>query len=262
MEEKTLFFGCEVHAPWPEQYPKGRILEEKDRHLSLAFLGKNPINTIEQILKDLPLPLFKIGLIGKFDHIVFLPPHHPHVVAWHVAFTSNLLLPYQKELHKYLISHQIPVKSHKEFLPHVTISRSPFDRAGWKNSFAPLPLFIGALHLYESLGSSKYASLWSYPITPPFVEIDHTADIGYLIYGSCLTELFEHAQTALCFSFPPLLSYLIKQNVDSLEEIVMYLNEMVAKADQDIGCPFKAVSFHGKILEKDKLLQWEMIIDV
>jgi len=38
---------------------------------------------------------------------------------------------------------------------------------------------------------------------------------------------------------------------------------MVAQADQEIGAPFKAVSFHGNIVKKNnQLLEWEMIVDV
>ncbi len=39
-EEKRLFFGAEVSAPWPKELPQGRVLEEKARHLTLAFLGE------------------------------------------------------------------------------------------------------------------------------------------------------------------------------------------------------------------------------
>ena len=35
-----------------------------------------------------------------------------------------------------------------------------------------------------------------------------------------------------------------------------------AKADIALGIPFKAVSFHGKVEEKEDVLHWEMIVDV
>jgi RNA 2',3'-cyclic 3'-phosphodiesterase len=37
---------------------------------------------------------------------------------------------------------------------------------------------------------------------------------------------------------------------------------MVTASDVEVGCPFKAVSYHGEIHESNGLLQWEMIVDV
>ena len=38
-DQKRLFFGFEVKAPWPQGLPKGRILKEDQRHITIAFLG-------------------------------------------------------------------------------------------------------------------------------------------------------------------------------------------------------------------------------
>jgi hypothetical protein len=40
------------------------------------------------------------------------------------------------------------------------------------------------------------------------------------------------------------------------------LNEAIARVDEQMGTPFKAVSFHGDIQEEEGVLKWEMIVDV
>jgi len=47
--------------------------------------------------------------------------------------------------------------------------------------------------------------------------------------------------------------------ISDLNEIVYALNAMIARADSEIGCPFKAVSFHGT---ENQTNEWEMIVDV
>nr|NGX53400.1 hypothetical protein [Chlamydiota bacterium] len=151
-----------------------------------------------------------------------------------------------------------------EFCPHVTLSRGTFVPKEWEKSFTPLPTMVTDIHLFESLGFSKYRSLWKYSIKPPFEELEHTGDIAFIVRGESLLQLFQHAQIALAFPFAPILPYLSqKQSFDSLDEIVMELNTIVSHADQEIGVPYKAVSFHGKIeQEEDHIMRWEMIIDV
>ncbi len=235
-----LFFGMEVIAPWPEEFPNGRTLLEADRHLTLAFLG----DTNMPDLQTFPNPPFSIGLAGFFDRPIFLA----HVVAWNIRWLEDRLLPYQKALSDWL---NIP----REFLSHVTMARQPYDRRAWKESFTPLPLYVKNIRLYESLGFSKYKILWEHPLLAPFDEMEHTADIAFRVRGN----LFLHAQLALAFHFPSMIRYFEKREIENLEEIVTVLNAMIARADSEIGCPFKAVSFHG-MQNQDR--EWEMIVDV
>lgn len=151
----------------------------------------------------------------------------------------------------WLKSHHYHPKEHEgPWLCHVTLSRKPFDREEWKKAFIPLPLSIHGIHLYESLGQSKYKPIWSSPLIAPFTEIEHTADIAFLIRGDHFIQLHRHAQIALAFRFPPLLQFLNQNTFDNLEDIIIDLNDTIAKADSLIGCPFKAISFHGQIEEK------------
>lgn len=262
---KRLFFGLEVSAPWPKEYPGGRLLEESHRHLTVAFLGNVPYDKIEACLPSLPLPSFKVGPAGICDKCLLLPPRFPRVVAWHVDWIDNAhpLLLYQKHLADWLRDQGFHIDE-RDFLPHITICREPFIVKQWKEAFTPLPCIVTGLNMYESVGNLKYEPRWSYPLKLPFDEIEHTADIAFNIRGENLGHIHKHAQIALAFRFPELLSYLSRlENIKSLDQIVMDLNEVVARADAELGCPFKAVSFHGDIIqEQDGTLQWEMIVDV
>lgn len=255
MEKRVrLFLGFEVEAPWPKDFGKGRLTEEKNRHLTFLFLGqREPEKVIEALLQ--PPPFFALGL---FDKCLFLPARSPHVVAWHAEFLEGkeTLLRYRKDLISQFQEEE------REFLPHVTLARDPREIGHWKKSFQQLPFFCKALHLYESLGNSRYQILWSAPLLFPFKEISHTADVAFQIYGHSLQDLHLHAEMALSFLYPELLSFFSEITPRSLDELIISLNEMVTKADSAVGCPFKAVSFHGDLKEEKKLLSWEMIVDV
>ena len=264
--KKRVFFAVEVRAPWPEHFPRGRLLETEDRHATLAFLGEISYKQlIHQLTTEFPAPPFKVGLVGTFSKCLFLPPRHPHVVAWDVQWLddSKILNSYRQTFLNWLKQLNYHPKEHPgQWLCHVTLCRKPFDANDWKKSFKPLPMSIHGFHLYESLGQSKYKPLWSYPLIPPFQEIEHTADIAYLIHGENLHQLHHHAQAALAFRYPLLVNYMRSCPLGKLEDIIIDLNDVIAKADAEIGCPFKAISFHGNIEIRDSILQWEMIVDV
>lgn len=264
-DKKRLFFGFEVHAPWPEELPAGRLLAEKDRHMTVAFLGDVSYQKVISLLTSIPKPPLKVGLAGYFDRCLLLPERHPHVVAWHQQWwdESTTLQAFQSELIYWLQGKGFSFSHPDSFLPHVTVCRAPFLKEKWLKSFVSLPFYIKDFHLYESLGSLTYKPIWSYPLMPPFEELEHTADIAYLIRGDSVKQIHRHAHTALAFRFPSLLPYFSEvKEVSSLDDVVIALNECVTRIDEEIGCPFKAVSFHGDLLEDEHGLKWEMIVDV
>lgn len=264
-ESKRLFFGVDVHAPWPQRLPKGRILDPTHRHLTLAFLGDILFTPLQKVLDGIPKLTSSVGLCGFFDRCIFLPPRHPHVAAWNVQFwdKQNSLAGDQQCLSKWLKSNGF-VEDERSWLPHVTLCREPFIEHEWKQEFARLPFYTGSLNLYESVGNLIYKPIWSAEILPPFEEIDHTADLGFIIRGETIQQLYHNAFTALSFKFPNLVDFFISgDQFNHIEDLIMTLNKSVAQADCILGCPFKAVSFHGEILKiSDARLQWEMIVDV
>ncbi len=261
--KKRVFLGIEIEAPWPE-LPKGRCLDPLHRHLTLAFVGAAPLEQLECFLRNFPPPLFQIGFAGRFDKCVVLPKHHPRVCAWQVEWLEDVqaLLTYRRQCIDQLITCNLSVDEKKAFYPHVTLCRSPFNALEWKESFSPLPFITKQVHLYESLGHSRYQPIKSYAVLPPFEEVEHTADLAFLVRGHSLNNLYIHAVIALAFVYPPLLHFFEVAEMQSLEEVVILLNRIVTQTDSAIGAPFKAVSFHGKLAAAPEYLEWEMIIDV
>lgn len=214
----------------------------------------------------MPLPTFHVGFSGQFDKILFLPQAHPRVVAWQVSWfqKESPLQTYIYVLQEWLKENGFKTGGHKEFLPHVTLCRAPFDYATWKKEFHKLPLMLKSLHLYESLGQLQYKPIWSHLILPPFEELEHTADIAFKIRGETVDQIYWHALTAMAFKMPELLDYAIESpQIDTVDAIIMQLNAIISRADTALGCMFKAVSLHGEIdLQTDGTLEWEMIVDV
>lgn len=265
MDQKTcrLFFGLEIQTPWPFFWPKGKWIEKNHRHVTLNFLGNTELDPVKKALSKFPLPPWDFGPCGFFDKCLELPENHPRVIAWHIQWFDGKVPPLQQSIAQWLKQEHLP-SNQEPWLSHLTVCRNPENSLEWKDSFEPLPCYASALHLYESLGNSQYQSLWSRTFLKPFEEIEHTADIAFLIYGENIHQIYKHAVLSLCFKFPKMIAYANwKLDPPNLDEIVIELNALILRTDCQEGCPFKAVSFHGRIetFEK-KFMQWEMIVDV
>lgn len=254
--KKRLFFAVGIEAPWPATWPEDSVLDVEYRHCTVAFLGEVETPAWDQI----PKPPFRVGPSGWFDKALKLPEKTPRVIAWHITWRNSLLHQYQATLAQKF--QKSPGESQEPWLSHLTLCRRPLKADEWLTQFAPLPCFASSLHLYESLGHSRYRSLWSYPIAPAFEELEHTADIAFRVLGSTPQDLYANAFTALAFKCPQMLNYWEELVAPELEDIVEALNQAVCRTDAAVGCPFKAVSLHGEIVEIDGLLNWEMIVDV
>jgi len=259
-----LFFGLEIAAPWEEIEENGRIIKEESRHMTIAFLGDVDFSYFAPFLGTVPLPSFQLGLVGICDHLLFLPEKRSRVVAGHVTWLSksDAFLEFYAEFLLWLEGLKIKVDK-REFLPHITFARRPFDKEKWEKGFQPLPLFTTAFVLYQSDGNLTYTPLWRFPFKHPFSEIEHTADIAFNILGARVEEIHLHAAVALAFKFPPMIQLLENHRyLQQLDDVIIDLNHLIHQADAKWGCPFKAVSFHGNIIQREGLLTWEMIIDV
>jgi 2'-5' RNA ligase len=262
-DEKRLFFAAEIVVAWPREFPSGRILDEENRHFTLAFLGSTSLAQLLEKMKAMPTPSFHVGIGGYSTRWVFLPSEQqPRVAAVEVEVSDDLVV-YQKTLADWLKQQGYLQKERRPFFPHITVARGSFDIEEWKKVPCSIPFYICSITLMESLGNSNYRPIWKHPLIPPFEEIEHTADIAFLIRGKNIQELWLHAQLALAFKFPPLIPFLAQEKeFNSLDTVIAALNGLVARADVEIGIPFKAVSYHDEMAYHSNHLEWKMIVDV
>jgi hypothetical protein len=128
----------EIYAPWPASWPEGRLLEEVNRHVTLAFLGSVLLEELNLILPTFPVPPFLLGPVGSFDHCLFLPKQKPRAAAWRIIWQELSILSFQEKLVRWLRENGFAI-SLKPWLPHATICRQPFELAKWEESFQKLP---------------------------------------------------------------------------------------------------------------------------
>lgn len=248
-EYQRCFIGGEVVAPWqdlPDQ--KVKEIPPQMRHITFRFLGK--------VSEEVELPPFEsfFAPVGIFDQLLFLPDKEPRVVAYHAHFLS-----YTTEVANY---QTLLGQEGLEFHPHASVARQKVPpKEVWQQWFLPLPFIMPAVHVYESLGNSHYQTVKSYHLHPPFKEIEHVADVAFLVYGSDFYQLYLHGLIALSFIFPPLIRFYQGGTFGSIEEVIYALNHLVTRADIEIGCPLKAVSYASKVVQ-EKIYTWEMIVDV
>ncbi len=260
-----FFLGMEITAPWPNVWPEGHLIEEQQRHLTIAYLGHLLPEDFLSHSVSFPKPLLEIALAAHFDQPLFLPTRSPHAAAWHVLWyqPEHWASLYQRVL-AWLIQSGLSVPQ-KDPLPHVTLARTPFQCKAWEAAFSPLPLYAGTIHLYESLGHSHSKIHWSYPLLAPFEELEHTADRAFLVRGHTWSEIYLHAQLAMSFLSPTYLPFLQMLSLESEDAVIFALNQRITAMDIAEGSPFKAVSLHGGsrfIQALSPLLEWEMILDV
>lgn len=269
--ETSLFIALDIQAPWPDQWPKGRIIQEEFRHLTLLFLGKTNLEKTLSVLNKLPKIFFPFAKIGFLDEVLFLPNNvkSPRVCAYHVDFKDEIktVFDFQDQLLQTFKKAGFEFSEQDyHFLPHISIARNPQDMDQWKKITQPLPAIFPSLHLYESLGYSSYRKLWSREFILGFEQLPHTADIAYAIRGKDYNQLLKHAEMALAFEFHPFCRVIDQkdsiEDVNSINEIVKRLNKSVSLCDIESGVPFKAVSYHDQVKAKKNYLEWEMIIDV
>ena len=262
MPTNNLFLGLETSGFEDHRPLSKRLIPASSLHVTLSFLGPSDQKQIKKtLLQSLP-PFLELGIIVHLKKLLYLPTSHPRVVAALIEDLSidSKLNCYQSALQTWAIAHKLPIKQ-GDFRPHLSLARAPFNRSLWEKSFIPSLLTLTNLHLYESVAPLTYRPLWTHLVPAPFEEIEHTADLAFCIRGRSLSEVALHAGAALASKCPSFLPYLSIGSYQNLTDIIRDLNRKLAQFDQDVGAPFKAVSFHGK-LNYEPILSWEMIIDV
>ena len=167
-----------METRWPEKLPPGRVIEEESRHITFLFIGEHAP------LQGIPTPPFKVGFAGYFDKCLVF---HHDLIAWRANLGDQNLVPYQKELADWL---KVELK---DTILHATLCRKATHIQEWKECFHPLPFQSTSFHLFESLGFSRYRSLWQFDLPPPFVEVPHTADLAFLVRAESIEKLLWNA---------------------------------------------------------------------
>lgn len=250
--------GFQIEAPWPEEMPKGQIIPENQRYLKIAELPDFSDLSLKQL--NVFAPKRHLGGVGVFDSSSFFSSDQPQEIDWKVH--SEEFLTFQNRLLEELRT--LPLRVETLNYPSLLICCSPSNPVEWQEAFIPLPFKTKTLHLYEQKGPCDFHSHWSFSFISPFEEKEHTADMAFNVYGENLQEIYRHAFIALAFKMPELLPFFIPlPHIHHLDDIIIALNQSVSAADAAMGCPLKAVSFHGDLVHLDPLtLQWEMIVDV
>jgi RNA 2',3'-cyclic 3'-phosphodiesterase len=263
MAQKRLFFGLEALTP-PLLFPSsGRRIERTYLHVTLSFLGNIEAEPLEKIIDSCPPFPYKVGFPAICNQLLFLPSHHPNVVAFQIEeYAPTPLSNYRRQVIGWLKKNNYPPDP-RPYLPHLTMARQPFNANEWHDFFSPFPIILTNLHLYESVGHLTYEKRWSRLIAAPFEEFEHTADIAFKIRGESMKELHLNAFTALSWRSPSFLSQFSELESSSLDDMIIDLNHKISLADMEGGTPFKAISFHGDVRKTPEgLLEWEMIVDV
>ncbi|MFA5249952.1 MAG: hypothetical protein WC371_00890 [Parachlamydiales bacterium] len=270
-----LFLGFRLFSAFLKNEPEGRLIEKKQRHLTLLFLGEVEKAQIEPLFFQLPLPDLAIAPTGYFDKLLFLPFFHPRVVAGRLVFFnpsqfSRELEQYRRKVQAFFSGHGLVPEGKRKFLAHTAFARYPFQKKAWKKAFEPFPVILTSFHLFQSLGG-LYQPLVSKVFLPPFEELKNQTAPAFLIRGHNFEELKRNAEMALAFQHPPLLAYLNHKKVSSLEEVILALNDLIYRLELKDGSPFKAIAFHTKLSEKKyppptaegrSFWEWEMLVDI
>lgn len=123
-----FFIAFIVEAPWPRQLPAARLLESEERHLTLAFIGKETLEKVVHSFKALAQLSLPFGFCGLFDSLLFLPKNSSRVVAYHAQ------IPNEEELNEFVrkVHERMSLAMQRKWLPHVTVGRSPFEKKNGK----------------------------------------------------------------------------------------------------------------------------------
>src|SRR5689334_14275078 len=121
-EEKRLFFGAEVLAPWPDEFPTGRTILEQFRHITLAFLGHVSLQKLLEKIPTLPLPTCTLSPLAKSESLLFLPEQNPRVVSLNIAwlYGEHEIISFWENLRHWLQANHYRTEV-RAFLPHATL---------------------------------------------------------------------------------------------------------------------------------------------
>jgi len=131
---------------------QGRLIPRAKLHVTLAFLGHQPHDTVPTllaILEELTLPPLRLA-IDCYGY--FAKPR----IAWAgMTQVPPALIALQEDLVARLAAAGVSAATHGSFKPHVTLARESRE-APTVATFAPVPWQIEQVVLVESLPGGEY----------------------------------------------------------------------------------------------------------
>ena len=157
----------------PESSNKPSPVSAENLHLTLLFLGNQPMSLIPQLsqqasrvvealaIKPFTIQLDRLGLFPKAK-VAWIAPSQP----------PEPLLQLEAALRTALVAIGIGVEE-RPYRPHITLLRKAATNPG--GTVPPIALQATALHLYESRSTPdglRYIQLASWPFIPPISPFD------------------------------------------------------------------------------------------
>lgn len=222
-------FGLEVHSPWPEPLPKGRLFAPKCRYVNLAHTDDVEKDFLLSIISTIPKPAYSTGFVGLFKQCLFIPAQRPNYVAWEADFLNRQreIGCYQLKLKEWLAAlGLISTESRRFWQPYVVMARNP-DLGAWQDSFIPLPFCTSLFKLYQ-ITETDCSPLWSYPQQRPFL-IERSENIVHIqVFSDNEQFLGIHMLGAIAYLSPALTTSLWDSPVFlNLKEYKDYYNQLL-----------------------------------
>jgi RNA 2',3'-cyclic 3'-phosphodiesterase len=126
-----------------------RVLDAESLHMTLCFLGSQPLESIEEIGRQLRSVVGRVGQLSVGAPL-WLPPHRPRALAVELHEDSGQL----SELHRRLIAALAEVcdlehdthapvhgagRRHRRLRPHITVARMRDGAVPRQRTLAPTP---------------------------------------------------------------------------------------------------------------------------
>jgi 2'-5' RNA ligase len=168
---KRVFIALKVFSNWKDNQVKGRIIDRKWRHITLAFLGQTEISKLLKFVEEIPAIWdLEIPIFGYFNKLLLLPPFKARVLGLNPLFFENTekIFTFQQTLTNELAQVGLLNQKSVNWLPHVSLVRAPFNYLSYSKHFFNFPFYCESIVIYESLGHLKYKELLSYPLKEPF----------------------------------------------------------------------------------------------
>ncbi|MTW11775.1 RNA 2',3'-cyclic phosphodiesterase [Pseudoduganella eburnea] len=135
-----------------QQAVRGRLIPPEKLHLTMAFLGRQPAQSLPvllEILEGMPAVALRLSIdcYGYFKR--------PQIAWAGPSAPPAALLALQSGLMERLVAAGFSAATHGEFRPHITLAREANEAPG-EFGFEPVVWNVSGLSLVESMSDGRY----------------------------------------------------------------------------------------------------------